>query len=59
MSAVREYLRLLKADDRGATAIEYALIGAHIVIAMIAGMMPSAAGSPACGAMSIRRFDRR
>lgn len=38
MIAVRDYLRTLKADDRGATAIEYALIGALIVIAMIAGM---------------------
>ncbi len=38
MGAIRDYLRLLAADSRGATAIEYALIGALIVIAMIAGM---------------------
>lgn len=38
MLAIRDYLRALKADDRGATAVEYALIGALIVIAMIAGI---------------------
>jgi len=38
VTAVRELLRMLKVDRRGATAIEYALIAALIVIAMIAGM---------------------
>lgn len=38
VTAIREMLRMLKVDRRGATAIEYALIAALIVIAMIAGM---------------------
>lgn len=38
MSAILNVLCALHADRRGATAIEYALIAALIVIAMIAGM---------------------
>ena len=38
MIAIRKILRMLGADERGATAIEYGLIAALIVIAMIAGL---------------------
>ena len=38
MIAIRYYVRALFADRRGATAIEYGLIAALIVVAMIAGM---------------------
>lgn len=38
MIAIRMRLRMLCADVRGATAIEYGLIAALIVIAMIAGL---------------------
>jgi pilus assembly protein Flp/PilA len=36
--AIRTILRKLGADQRGATAIEYGLIAALIVIAMMAGL---------------------
>jgi pilus assembly protein Flp/PilA len=36
--AIRKILRTLGADQRGATAIEYGLIAALIVIAMMAGL---------------------
>jgi pilus assembly protein Flp/PilA len=36
--AIPKRLRMLGADTRGATAIEYGLIAALIVIAMIAGL---------------------
>jgi len=36
--AIRETLRRLPADQRGATAIEYGLIAALIVIAMMGGL---------------------
>ena len=36
--AIRTILRKLRADQRGATAIEYGLIAALIVIAMMAGL---------------------
>jgi pilus assembly protein Flp/PilA len=36
--AIRTILRKLRADERGATAIEYGLICALIVIAMMAGL---------------------
>jgi pilus assembly protein Flp/PilA len=36
--AIRTILRMLRADQRGATAIEYGLIAALIVIAMMAGL---------------------
>jgi pilus assembly protein Flp/PilA len=44
--AIRTILRKLRADERGATAIEYGLIAALIVIAMMAGLqsMGGAAG---------------
>lgn len=38
MIAVRRNLRTLRADQRGATAIEYGLIVALIVVAMIGGL---------------------
>lgn len=38
MTAVRWKLRTLGADKRGATAIEYGLIVALIVVAMIGGL---------------------
>ena len=38
MIAIRTNLRKLRADARGATAIEYGLICALIVIAMMAGL---------------------
>ena len=38
MIAIRTILRKLGADQRGATAIEYGLIAALIVIAMMAGL---------------------
>ncbi len=34
MGAIRDYLRTLSADERGATAIEYGLIAALIVVAI-------------------------
>ena len=38
MIAIRGKLRSLRADKRGATAIEYGLIVALIVVAMIGGL---------------------
>ena len=38
MIAVRKNLRKLRADTRGATAVEYGLICALIVIAMMASL---------------------
>ena len=38
MSAIRMMLRRLRANERGATAIEYGLICALIVIAMMSGL---------------------
>ena len=38
MDAIRKTLRMLCADQRGATAIEYGLIVALIVVAMIGGL---------------------
>ena len=45
MTAIRNYLRTLRADDRGATAIEYGLIAALIVVAMIGGLKTLGGGS--------------
>ena len=42
-------LRKLRADERGATAIEYGLIAALIVIAMMGGLKLWAEASGACG----------
>ena len=38
MTAIRDKLRLLRADQRGATAIEYGLIAALIIVAMIGAL---------------------
>ena len=45
MSAIRVILRKLRADQRGATAIEYGLIAALIVIAMMGGLSALGGGS--------------
>jgi pilus assembly protein Flp/PilA len=45
VGAIRGKLRRLGADRRGATAIEYGLICALIVIAMIGGLHTLAGGS--------------
>ena len=44
MIAIRKMLRMLGADERGATAIEYGLIAALIVIAMMTGMQSLGGG---------------
>jgi pilus assembly protein Flp/PilA len=36
--AIRKILRMLGADQRGATAIEYGLIASLIIVAMIGGL---------------------
>ena len=44
MSAIREKLRRLGANERGATAIEYGLIAALIVVAMMGGLQSLGGG---------------
>lgn len=44
MNAIRTILRKLRADERGATAIEYGLIAALIVIAMMTGLQSMGGG---------------
>ena len=44
MDAIRTKLRLLRADRRGATAIEYGLIAALIVVAMMGGLSAMGGG---------------
>ena len=44
MIAIRTILRMLGADQRGATAIEYGLIAALIVVAMMGGLQPLGGG---------------
>ncbi|WP_308516015.1 Flp family type IVb pilin [Sphingomonas flavescens] len=44
MIAIRTMLRKLRADERGATAIEYGLIAALIVIAMMTGLQSMGGG---------------
>ena len=44
MIAIRKILRRLGADQRGATAIEYGLIAALIIVAMIGGLQPLGGG---------------
>jgi pilus assembly protein Flp/PilA len=44
VSAIRKILRKLGADARGATAIEYGLIAALIVVAMIGGLQALGGG---------------
>jgi pilus assembly protein Flp/PilA len=43
--AIRKVLRMLSANERGATAIEYGLICALIVIAMMAGLTKLGGGT--------------
>lgn len=38
MYAIRHYLRALKVDERGVSAVEYALICSLIIIAIVAGI---------------------
>ena len=45
MIAIRNRLRTLSAEDRGATAIEYGLIAALIVVAMIGGLAALGGGA--------------
>ena len=44
MIAIRKILRMLGADERGATAIEYGLICALIAVAAIGGMQQLGGG---------------
>jgi pilus assembly protein Flp/PilA len=44
VDAIRKYFRTLRADRRGATAIEYGLIAALIVIAMMTGLQSLGGG---------------
>ena len=45
MHAIRKFLRMLRRDGRGATAIEYGLIAALIVIAMMGGLRTLGGGA--------------
>ena len=45
MNAIRKTLRMLSRDERGATAIEYGLIAALIVIAMMGGLKTLGGGA--------------
>ena len=45
MIAIRKTLRRLLADDGGATAIEYGLIAALIVVAMMGGLATLGGGA--------------
>lgn len=45
MNAIRTKLRTLRTDQRGATAIEYGLIAALIVIAMMGGLSTLGGGA--------------
>ena len=45
MDAIRIYVRMLKSDERGATAIEYGLIAALIVIACMGGIKALGGGA--------------
>lgn len=45
MDAIRQISRRLLADERGATAIEYGLIAALIVIAMMGGLTALGGGA--------------
>ena len=44
MDAIRTYLRMLGADERGATAIEYGLLAALISVATIGAMQSLGGG---------------
>jgi pilus assembly protein Flp/PilA len=45
VNAIRYVFRTLRVDQRGATAIEYGLIAALIVIAMMAGLSKLGGGA--------------
>ena len=45
MIAIRKMTRRMRADQRGATAIEYGLIAALIVIAMMGGLAALGGGA--------------
>ena len=45
MIAIRKYLRDLRIGERGATAVEYGLIAALIVVAVIGGLKTLGGGS--------------
>lgn len=45
MLAIRKFLRALRANKRGATAIEYGLIAALIVVAMMGGLKTLGGGA--------------
>ncbi len=45
MLAIRTFLHNIVADQRGATAIEYGLIAALIVVAMIGGLSTLGGGA--------------
>ena len=45
MTAIRTLMRRLRSDKRGATAIEYGLIAALIVIALLGGLSTLGGGA--------------
>lgn len=45
MDTIRIFFRALRRDERGATAIEYGLIAALIVLAMMGGLRALGGGS--------------
>ena len=45
MNAIRKLMRTLRANDRGATAVEYGLIAALIVVAIIGGLKSLGGGA--------------
>ncbi len=45
MNAIRTNMGRLRSDERGATAVEYGLIAALIVIAMLGGLSTLGGGS--------------
>ena len=45
MTAIRKMLRACGANDRGATAVEYGLIAALIVVAMMGGLRTLGGGA--------------
>ena len=45
MDTIRIFFRALRRDERGATAIEYGLIAALIVLAMMGGLKALGGGS--------------
>ena len=45
MAAIRKRLRTLRSDERGATAIEYALIAALIMLAIVGSVAALGGGA--------------